>query len=274
MYYYNLVSNENIASINTYYGITQNTDTQNFMIIMNYCESGDLTHYYINNEFLSIGWYKKLYLLYDIISGLMNIHRVDIIHKDFHGGNIFIKGKLGIMAVIGDLGISKSAIESSNDDNEVYGIISYVAPEVLQGRRYTKASDIYSFGMIMWELMTGRKPFWDQNHNTNLIIKICDGLRPPIDTNAPEDYIEIIRKCWDSDPDKRPTAFKLCENIVEIRTKESNNPTPIIISSNIGPVMANNPRAIYKSRPLSAMIKSAVSTRSLITSKLGNNLFI
>src|SRR5436305_5751948 len=105
-------------------------------------------------------------------------------------------------AVTGDLGISKFAIESSNDsdDNEIYGIIPYVAPEIFQRQKYTKASDIYSFGMIMWELMTGRRPFWNENHDTDLIIKICDGHRPPIVGNAPEGYIELMQECWHSDP--------------------------------------------------------------------------
>ncbi|PKY49600.1 kinase-like protein, partial [Rhizophagus irregularis] len=72
-----------------------------------------------------------------------------------------------IKAKICDLGTNKLATENDdNNDNEednIYGIIPYVAPEVLQGKKYTKASDIYSFGMIMWELMVGRRPFWDRN---------------------------------------------------------------------------------------------------------------
>ncbi|RGB37527.1 kinase-like domain-containing protein, partial [Rhizophagus diaphanus] len=87
--------------------------------------------------------------------GLENIHYSDIIHRDLHSGNIFFTK---YNAYIGDLGISKSATEST-DNNENYGIIPYMAPEIFQGQKYTKASDIYSFGMIMWEFMTGRRPF-------------------------------------------------------------------------------------------------------------------
>src|SRR5215211_7384849 len=81
------------------------------------------------------------------------MHNADVIHKDYHSGNIFI----GYFVMTGDLGISKSAMD--DDDGEIYGVIPYVAPEIFQGQKYTKASDIYSFGMIMWELMTGRRPF-------------------------------------------------------------------------------------------------------------------
>ncbi|RGB40379.1 kinase-like domain-containing protein [Rhizophagus diaphanus] len=143
-----------------------------------------------------------------------------------------------------------------------------MAPEIFQGQKYTKASDIYSCGMIMWEFMTGRRPFWDRNHDIELIIEIFDGLRPPIVTNAPEGYIELMKECWDSNPDKRPTANDIYTRIREIRENEEKNsdnkdPTKIIESSDIGPVTTNHLGAIYKSRPLSGMINSAMSLRSL-----------
>ena len=86
--------------------------------------------------------------------------------------------------------------------------------KILQLKEYTKASDIYSFGMIMWEYMTGRRPFWNKAHDVELIIEICDDLRPPIVTNAPKGYIELMKECWHSDPDKRPTANILLLNLV------------------------------------------------------------
>jgi serine/threonine protein kinase len=241
---------------------------------MDYCESGDLAHY-ISYNFFNISWEDKLRKLYDMTIGLSNIQRSKIIHKDFHSGNIFIS--YYSEAIIGDLGLSKSSLNYYEEDNGVYGIIPYVAPEVLQGQKYSKASDIYSFGMIMWELMTGRRPFWDRNHDTELIIEICDGLRPPIVTDAPEGYIELMQKCWHPDPNKRPTVDDISSVFVSsgklYYKKEDNKLTINLESPDIGPI-TNNPGAIYKSRSLSAMIKSAESTRSLRISNRNTTLFI
>jgi serine/threonine protein kinase len=230
------------------------------MIIMPYYPLGDLTKY-ITSDFYNISWKTKLNNLRNIINGLINIHNADIVHRDFHSGNIFFRDTDPFVS-IGDLGISKSATEST-DDNENYGIIPYMAPEIFRCQKYTKASDIYSFGMIMWEFMTGRRVFWDKDHDTELIIEIHKGLRPPIVTNAPEDYVDLMKECWHEDPNKRPTALYVFEVINNMYANERKNKTKIMKSLDIGPVTTNNPGAIYKSRPLSSMIQSAISTRSL-----------
>src|SRR6266498_5337687 len=174
----------------------------------------------LNEGFMSSLLY--LNILRNIIVGLDHLHNQKIIHRDLHSGNILYENDSDV--VISDLGISKSAMESTVD-NVIYGIISYMAPEILREKEYTTASDIYSFGMIMWEIMTGKKPFWNQNDDKELMIKICDGLRPPIVTNAPKNYIELMQECWNSDPNRRPTAANINKRLLFIRRVEIDNPT-------------------------------------------------
>src|SRR6266540_2439845 len=164
-----------LLHLNSYYGITQDPITKDFIIVMKYYKY-DLKHY-ITENFYNINWNTKLEILKNIIEGLDHIHHQKIIHRDLNSKNILYENEDDV--VISDLGISKSAMEST-DDNEIYGIISYMTPEILQGKRYTIVSDIYSFGMIMWELITERKLFWDQNNDIELIIKICKNFHPPI----------------------------------------------------------------------------------------------
>ncbi|GES84840.1 kinase-like domain-containing protein [Rhizophagus clarus] len=116
--------------------------TQDLIFIMPYYNS-DLTHF-ITNDFYNTSWYIKICKLQGIITGLAKIHTVDIIHRDLHSGNILIGGSDAYNdAKICDLGTSKSATEltDNDDNNEIYGIIPYVAPEVLQGKKY-KSSNI------------------------------------------------------------------------------------------------------------------------------------
>src|SRR6266511_2533926 len=94
---------------------------------------------------------------------LMEIHRHNYIHHDLHSGNIFsydIDDN-----IIGDLGLSQQAINKKDNPNKIYGVVPYLAPEVLLKKPYTKESDIYSFGMIMWEHTTGKKTFYNRSHN-------------------------------------------------------------------------------------------------------------
>ena len=117
--------------ISKYFGITQDPNSQDIMIIIPYYNLGDLVHY-ITKDFYNKSWYEKLENLRKIITGLKNIHSVNIVHRDLHSGNIFFSSNYYPVAqlknwstynvVIGDLGISKSATDSA-DDNENYGII-------------------------------------------------------------------------------------------------------------------------------------------------------
>ncbi|UZO16610.1 uncharacterized protein OCT59_007993 [Rhizophagus irregularis] len=89
----------------------------------------------------------------------------------------------------------------------------------------------------MWELMTGRLPFEDQTIDVGLMSKIChDGLLPPITTNAPKDYIELMQECWNSDLIKRPEAANISKKLCNILNEEVSNPTEIIKSTDIAPI--------------------------------------
>src|SRR5438067_1084292 len=90
--------------------------------------------------------------------------------------------------------------------------IKYIAPEVLlQQKQKSKESDVYSVGMLMWEIFAGHPPFDDRAHNYHLILQIGEGLRPPILPEMPDDYAQMMQRCWDADPSKRPTISELGE---------------------------------------------------------------
>ena len=173
---------------------------------MDYIEKGSLRKNLL--EIVKDDWYYKLYKLYKIITGLDRIHQNDLIHCDFHDGNILNFDKKE--SYISDLGLCRSAkyFQSFKKD-DIYGVIPFMAPEVLRGKPYTKASDIYSFSMIMWEFTSGVPPFNDKAHDLQLCLSICKGERPKIIENTPQCYANLMEKCWDEDPLKRPSASKI-----------------------------------------------------------------
>ncbi|CAI2167476.1 2471_t:CDS:2 [Funneliformis geosporum] len=106
--------------------------------------------------------------------------------------------------------VSKRIQTKLNDrKRNIFGVLPYMAPEVLKGKPYTHASDIYSFSMIMWEITTGLPPFYDKAHDFEFILDICLGERPKIPKNVPSKYIDLMERCWDSNPSNRPTAEKV-----------------------------------------------------------------
>ena len=98
---------------------------------------------------------------------------------------------------------------SQSGDKKIYGVLPYVAPEVLRGKEYTQASDVYGFGIIAHELCTGLPPYHDIAHDEFLAIRICQGLRPNSNYKIPQLILDIIQQCWDADPLKRPNAREL-----------------------------------------------------------------
>ena len=125
-----------------------------------------------------------------------------------HSGNIFSHDIW--TSLIGDLGLCQQVVDKKDNSNKIYGVIPYVAPEVLsQEKSYTKESDIYSFGMIMWEHTSGKKPFHDRPHDHYLMLDILKGERPQITDDTPEPYAELMKRCWDQNPENRPTAREI-----------------------------------------------------------------
>jgi serine/threonine protein kinase len=163
---------------------------------------GDLIHY-LKKNFIDITWERKLGIVYNIAHGLMTIHNAGLIHRNFHSGNILrhFNGSQSL-TYISDLGQYRPA--NKQRDDGIYGVLAYVAPEVLYGGEYTEASDVYSFSMIMWEIASGQRPFYDRPHNAELAREICNGLRPSIIIETPKCYVELMEKCWNADPKRRP----------------------------------------------------------------------
>jgi serine/threonine protein kinase len=77
--------------------------------------------------------------------------------------------------MISDLGLCWNNISADKNDVQIRGVLPYIAPEVLRRKPYTRAADVYSIGMIMYELWSGRPPFEGKNYDALLVYDICLG---------------------------------------------------------------------------------------------------
>ncbi|RHZ80973.1 hypothetical protein Glove_130g164 [Diversispora epigaea] len=255
------------------YGITKNPTKNEHMMVMKYAEYGSLRNL-LNNKFKELTWKKKYNILSEVVIGLINIHEMDLMHKDFHSGNI-VNQNLSL-GYITDFGLCKPVTE--NDPENIYGVIPYMAPETLSRGEYTQASDIYSFGMVMLEVLTSYPPYYNISHDANLVMDICKGLRPEIKYEIPQFLKEIMEKCWDFEPLNRPNAKELKSQLefydnanIEIRN-QVNKQINVANKSNKNFIQYDpnemHPKAIYTSRNLSFLKKKKVEINTHDTKQL------
>ncbi|RHZ60907.1 hypothetical protein Glove_350g157 [Diversispora epigaea] len=249
----------NIINIIRIYGITQDPITREYAIIMRYCDKGDLKHI-IRQKDEPLSWSNRLLILFRITNALKDIHKNGYVHCDIHPGNVL---KNGYYTYLSDLGLCKP-VNYETKSNEIYGIIPYVAPEVFRGKSFTAASDIYSLGMIMWELTSRKAPFEYRSHDAHLIIDICKGIRPEIVKGTPEIYVNLMKSCWQSDPSKRPTSGEMYDIIFKWDIYDENSEIHEIfkkaeeMENNIElEISTRHPEAYDISRPLSKLIGTA-----------------
>ncbi|EXX75464.1 Tpk2p [Rhizophagus irregularis DAOM 197198w] len=200
------------------YGLTQDPLKKNYMLVMNKMDI-DLRKYLQQNH-NQLTWKVRIFIVREIIVAVYNIHKKNIIHRDLHSGNILHSPRSDRWH-ISDLGFCGPADKPTKS---IYGNLPYIAPEVISGKQTTKASDIYSVAMLMWEISSGQPPFINYEHDYDLAINIINGIRPRIISGTPLEYKNLIVQCWDADPSKRPNISKLLRKIREIDLSYQNMP--------------------------------------------------
>ncbi|RHZ80445.1 hypothetical protein Glove_136g102 [Diversispora epigaea] len=185
------------------FGLTKDPSTQDYMLVLNYYNN-DLRHF-LKDNFHSLTLLQKYKIISNITHSLAKIHIQNVIHRDLHSGNILYSEPVSEW-YISDLGLSGPVDKPSNS---IYGNLPYIAPEVLGGKIYATKSDMYSVGILMWEVITSETPFDDYEHDLELTLDIVKGCRPKIYKYIPQEYVTLMTQCWDANPDNRPDAHTI-----------------------------------------------------------------
>jgi serine/threonine protein kinase len=192
------------------------------MLVMNRMNINLREYLQQNNNQLT--WEERIKIIYLIIDALYKIHKENSIHRDLHSGNI-LYSLFNDDWYISDLGFCGPADKPLTS---IYGNLPYIAPEVINGKETTFASDIYSIGMLMWEIAFGQPPFINYKHNYDLAINVINGIRPKIVSEIPLKYKSLMEQCWNANPLERPNSYSLLVKIIEIKLYYQNNPNELL----------------------------------------------
>ncbi|XP_070553342.1 fibroblast growth factor receptor 2-like [Ptychodera flava] len=219
---------ENIVNI---HGVVVNDGP--LKLVVEYAEKGDLIEYLL--ELQSKQKYKKSTFLdslplegsfltditVDACRGLAYLHQKHIIHRDIAARNVVIYGdNVGKLC---DFGLARDVYsyiykKPINENDDVKLPLRWMAPETLEGDfGYSEKSDIWSFGVLLWEVSSlGRRPYEDlQNDQILSMIKI--GKRLSRCPGCPRDLYKVMKDCWNSETDSRPSASDLVQRLITLK---------------------------------------------------------
>ncbi|CAB4388050.1 unnamed protein product [Rhizophagus irregularis] len=239
-----------------FFGITIETDTirqvKKYSLVLEYADSGSLKTY-LKKHFSELGWNDKVDLALQLANAILFLHKNDIIHRDLHADNILVhQGKIKLA----DFGLSKRIAEPTSLTTEMLGVVPYIDPRSFnnqynvylnQNKHYSlnKKSDIYSIGVIMWLISSGRRPFYPEGvkYDISLVLSIRDGDREKIISGTPADYSNLYTRCWKGNPNERPDIQDVVSELQTIFKSDmlTNTRTQVdLFESNEGNVLTTN----------------------------------
>ncbi|GBC00917.1 hypothetical protein RclHR1_00400031 [Rhizophagus clarus] len=210
-----------------FYGITSveidAKQMKKYSLVLEYADSDTLSTY-LSNHFNELNWSDKLRvrLAFQLASAIESIHCCGIIHRDLHAKNILIHQK---NIKLTDFGLSKKIAEESSGAKKVFVVIPYIDPKSLMDQQYKldKKSDIYSIGVLMWQISSGHQPFKNKgfDYDVQLSIAILNGLREEIIDETPFEYSNLYKECWKYELNNRPNIQEVVLTLKAIISSEN-----------------------------------------------------
>ena len=177
-------------------------------IVTEYADGGDLSEKIKEKKNKNNNFTESEILDYftQICLAIKHIHEKKIIHRDLKSGNIFLM-KNGLVK-LGDFGIAKRFQKTMDKAKTIIGTPYYFSPEIINGKPYDSKSDIWSLGVLLYEMMTFKMPF-NANSLPMLSVKIMRGQYIPPPTIYTKDLRELVTKCLTVEPKNRPSIQEI-----------------------------------------------------------------
>jgi len=139
----------------------------------------------------------------DVAHGMKHLHDHDTIHRDLKSANVLLTS--GWVAKLCDFGTARELTHTTTTDQA--GTYRWMSPEIMRNAvaRINKKCDLFSYGMILFEVFAHEIPYADLHDNVEVLFSITRGERPSIPPTLPPYLHDLIKKCWEEDPKLRPS---------------------------------------------------------------------
>uniref|UniRef100_A0A8R1TL09 receptor protein-tyrosine kinase n=1 Tax=Onchocerca volvulus TaxID=6282 RepID=A0A8R1TL09_ONCVO len=192
------------------------TKNEPVMIVIEYMENGSLDQFLRKNDNGILELMQIIDMLRGISAGMKYLTEKGFVHRDLAARNVLVDSNL--LCKIADFGLSRGVDGSVEQEYTTNGgkiPVRWTAPEAITHRKFTAASDVWSFGVVMWEVCSfGERPYWDWT-NQKVISEITLGYRLPSPMDTPISLHNLMLQCWHIDRHKRPTFAQILEILEE-----------------------------------------------------------
>jgi serine/threonine protein kinase len=196
------------------------------IIVSEFCAGGSLFSLLHENKNVMISWKQKLMIIKHVARGMLYLHEAPspILHRDLKSLNLLLAKPVtgpndSVFIKITDFGVAR-IIEKNVELTGQMGTCHWMAPEVLNNQPYYLQADIYSYGIVVWEVIAREIPYHGTNPMT-IPMRVVKGERPnlaQIPTSCPEVLKNLVRACWDANPSKRPNFNQILDILEKVES--------------------------------------------------------
>ncbi|PON36285.1 Serine/threonine protein kinase [Parasponia andersonii] len=185
-------------------------------IVTEYAKGGSVRQFLMKRQSRSVPLKLAVKQALDVARGMAYVHGLGLIHRDLKSDNLLIFSDKSIK--IADFGVARIEVQTEGMTPET-GTYRWMAPEMIQHRPYTQKVDVYSFGIVLWELITGMLPFQNMTAVQAAFAVVNKGVRPIVPNDCLPVLGEIMTRCWDANPDVRPPFTEVVRMLENAETE-------------------------------------------------------
>jgi len=196
------------------------------LVLMELMENGDLKNYLRslrpdsenNRQRLPVPTLRQvMQMAIEIADGMSYLSVKKLVHRDLAARNCMVSGPDPVVVKVGDFGMARDVYETEYYRKEGRGLlpVRWMAPESIKDGKFTSQSDVWSYGVVLWEMATLAEQPYQGFTNDEVMKYVKEGNKMKRPEDCPDLLYSLMSNCWTSQPDDRPTFLQICEKLLE-----------------------------------------------------------